>query len=101
MGISTVVLSELEYGVAKSQQVERNRQRLADFLQPFIIVPYDAAAARAYGTLRTQLERSGQLIGREDMMIAAHALSLEATIVTNNAREFQRVSGLVVENWVQ
>ena len=98
-GISTVVVSELYYGVEKSQQRARNRQRLAEFLRPFAISSYDFDAARAYGQLRADLERRGQLIGREDMMIAAHALSQGCTLITNNEREFTRVAGLNVVNW--
>ena len=98
-GISTIVVSELMYGVAKSEQIKRNQQRLSDFLQPFAIVSYDWAAAEAYGQVRADLERRGEVIGREDMMISAHALSQSCTVVTNNEREFRRVAGLKVINW--
>ena len=99
LGISVIVVSELQYGVAKSSQPERNRQLLAAFLRPFQIVPYDEAAAEAYGTIRAELEKKGQLIGREDLLIAAHALSVDLTLVTNNEAEFKRVPSLRVENW--
>lgn len=99
IGISAIVVSELEYGVAKSHQPSRNQQRLELFLSPFQIVPYDRAAAQAYGTIRATLERNGQLIGREDLLIAAHALAADMTLVTNNEQEFLRVPDLKVENW--
>ena len=99
LGISTVVVSELQYGVAKSSQPEQNRQLLDAFLRPFQIVPYDEAAAEAYGFIRADLEKKGQPIGREDLFIAAHALAADLTLVTNNEAEFQHVPNLRVENW--
>jgi tRNA(fMet)-specific endonuclease VapC len=99
IGISTVTLAELHYGAAKSQFPERNQQALAAFTLPLEIVPFDAAAAAAYGPVRAALERQGTPIGAMDMLIAAHALSLRLTLVTNNTREFARVQGLSVENW--
>ncbi len=99
IGISAIVVSELQYGVAKSSQSERNRQLLAAFLRPFQIVPYDAAAAEAYGIVRADLEKRGQPIGREDLLIAAHALAADRALVTNNEAEFKRVPNLRVENW--
>ena len=99
LGISAIVVSELQYGVAKRSRPERNRQLLEAFLRPFRIMPYDEAAAEAYGFIRADLEKKGQLIGREDLLIAAHALSADLTLVTNNEAEFQRVPNLRVENW--
>ena len=99
LGISTIVLSELEYGVAKSTHVDRNRRKLDVFLSAFTIVPYDSAAAQAYGRIRADLQKSGNLIGREDMMIAAHAVAANVTLITNNEREFGRIPALTVENW--
>lgn len=99
LGISAIVVSELQYGVAKSTQSERNRQLLDAFLRPFQIVPYDDAAAEAYGLIHADLEKKGQSIGREDLLIAAHALSADLTLVTNNEAEFKRVPNLRVENW--
>ena len=75
LGISAIVVSELQYGVAKSSQAQRNQQLLDAFLRPFQIVPYDKAAAQAYGIIRAVLEEKGQPIGREDLLIAAHALA--------------------------
>jgi tRNA(fMet)-specific endonuclease VapC len=99
IGISTVTLAELHYGAVKSQFPERNQQALEVFILPLEVVPFDAAAAAAYGPVRAALERQGTPIGAMDMLIAAHALSLRLTLVTNNTREFARVQGLSVENW--
>ena len=99
IGVSAIVVSELQYGVAKSSQLQRNQQRLDAFLAPFQVVPYDKAAALAYGNIRAALEKNGQLIGREDLLIAAHALANDFTLVTNNEHEFLRVPNLKIENW--
>jgi tRNA(fMet)-specific endonuclease VapC len=98
IGLSGVVAAELAYGVAKSGSA-RNREALEMFLAPLEIMPFDGKAIWAYGDLRADLERRGQPIGSLDTMIAAHALSLDAVLVTNNTREFSRVSGLRLENW--
>jgi tRNA(fMet)-specific endonuclease VapC len=98
IGISSVVAAELAYGVAKSQS-ERNRAALEMFMAPLEILPFDEKAVWAYGELRAGLERQGQSIGALDTMIAAHALSLDAILVTNNTREFDRVTSLRLENW--
>jgi len=100
VGISSITLSELEYGVAKSSKPAQNSLALAQFLAPIEIPSYDDKAARAYGTLRSFLEDRGTPIGSLDMMIAAHALALGSTLVTNNEREFSRVPDLQVVNWV-
>ncbi len=99
IGLSSVVAAELAYGVAKSHS-ERNRKALEMFLAPLEILPFDEAAVWAYGELRATLEARGQPIGSLDTMIAAHALSLDAVLATNNTREFSRVEGLRLENWV-
>jgi len=99
VGISSVVAAELAYGVAKSASA-RNRSALEMFLAPLEIMSFDENAVWTYGTLRADLERLGQTIGVLDTMIAAHALSLDATLVTNNQREFSWVTGLRLENWV-
>ena len=99
VGLCSVVAAELAYGVAKSGSA-RNRQALEMFLAPLIILPFDDAAVWAYGNLRAELERKGTPIGALDTMIAAHALSQQSTLVTNNTREFARVPGLALENWV-
>ena len=100
VGISSVVASELAYGVAKSRSV-RNRQALEMFLAPLEVLPFDEGAVWVYGDLLAELERDGRSIGALDTMIAAHALSLDATLVTNNFREFSRVPRLNLENWVE
>ena len=100
IGISSVTLSELEYGVEKSENRERNRLALTHFLAPLQIVSYDARAAQQYGFIRSHLEKQGQPIGPLDTLIAAHALSLDCIVVTNNANEFRRVPNLTVENWI-
>ncbi len=100
IGVCSVVAAELAYGVAKSGST-RNRQALKMFLAPLVILPFDEAALWVYGDLRAELERKGTPIGSLDTMIAAHALSQQSTLVTNNTREFARVPGLALENWVQ
>jgi len=99
IGVCSVVAAELAYGVAKSGS-NRNRQALELFLAPLVILPFDEAAIRVYGELRAALERKGAPIGSLDTMIAAHALSQQATLITNNTREFARVPGLQLDNWV-
>jgi tRNA(fMet)-specific endonuclease VapC len=98
IGLSSVVAAELAYGVAKGGSA-RNRSALEMFLAPLEIMPFDQNAVWSYGALRADLERQGQSIGALDTLIAAHALNLDATLVTNNLREFSRVSGLRLENW--
>lgn len=100
IGLCSVVAAELAYGVAKSRSA-RNKAALEMFLAPLEILPFDTKALWAYGDLRANLERQGQPIGALDTMIAAHALSLDAPLVTHNTREFERVPGLRLESWVQ
>jgi tRNA(fMet)-specific endonuclease VapC len=97
--ISSVVLSELQCGVRQSRWRKANQALLEEFLLDFDESDYDASAAVFYGELRTNLEKRGQPIGPLDMMIAAHALALDATLVTHNTREFARVKGLRQEDW--
>ncbi len=99
IAISSVTLAELRYGVEKSSFPEKNSEALDRFLLPIETLPFDSMAAITYGKIRTDLERSGKLIGSLDMMIAAHALSIEAVLVTNNEKEFTRVKKLRIENW--
>jgi tRNA(fMet)-specific endonuclease VapC len=100
IGISSITLSELLYGVSKSSDPERNRIALSNFTAPLEILPYDDGAAEYYGALRTGLERQGTPIGSLDMLIAAHALSLGCTLVTHNEKEFIRIPDLKIDNWV-
>ena len=98
--LSSVSWGELVYGAEKSLQVERNLSVIEGFSARLDIVPFDSLSAMHFGQLRAELARSGQLIGPYDMLIAGHARSLGLTLVTNNIREFRRVPGLRVENWV-
>lgn len=100
IGICSVVAAELAYGVAKSGST-RNRQALEMFLAPLMILPFDEDAIWSYGDLRAELMRKGTPIDSLDTMIAAHALSLRCTLVSNNTREFAKVPGLILDNWVE
>lgn len=99
IGVSSITVSELWYGVAKSERQRVNRRALQQFLLPLSVAAFDEAAAGAYGEIRAALERDGRPIGAMDMLIAAHAVSEGVVLVTNNEREFARVPDLVVENW--
>ncbi|MBU1664792.1 MAG: type II toxin-antitoxin system VapC family toxin [Gammaproteobacteria bacterium] len=99
--LSSVVVAEIEYGIAKSVKQEHNRRIFDALLQGFGVVAFDAAAARRYGPIRAQLEKQGQLIGPYDLMIAAHAQALDVVLVTDNVGEFSRVPGLSIENWLE
>ena len=97
--ISSITVAELQFGVAKSQAVGRNRAALEQFLLPLIVADFDLPAANAYGPLRALLQRSGTPVSAMDMLIAAHALSPKAILVTNYEREFSRVPNMAQENW--
>ena len=99
--ISAVTYAELIHGVEKSAAIEKNRLALSLLLANIEIFDFDAKAADCYGKIRTELEKKGSPIGPLDMMIAGHARSLEFTLVTNNMKEFSRVSGLRLENWAE
>ena len=99
IGISVVTLAELEYGVSASSRPARNREALDQFVSPLEIAPFDRQATGAYGRLRAVLEKKGQPIGSMDLLIAAHAVSLNVRLITHNEREFRRVSGLKIEDW--
>jgi len=100
IALSSVTVSELYYGAFKSEHKEKNLSALEHFLQPFNIVEYDLKASIVYGKIRASLEKLGTPIGSLDMLIAAHALSLDMTLITNNTKEFERVDELKIENWV-
>ena len=100
VGISSVTLAEMQYGISKSTKPDKNREALDQFLLPLEILDFDALAAREYGKIRSKLEKEGTLIGSLDMLIAAHAKSMGAILVTNNTKEFSRVADLKIENWV-
>lgn len=97
--VSAITAAELAFGAAKSRRPGDAREALDVFLGAFALVGFDAPAVDAYGALRTDLERRGSPIGPLDTLIAAHAVSLSCTLVTNNLREFRRVSGLTIEDW--
>jgi tRNA(fMet)-specific endonuclease VapC len=100
LSISSVVLFELWYGVAKSAHPQRNAQRIADFLAGKIaVLPFEAADAEHAGDIRAGLERTGIPIGPYDLLIAAQARRRDALLVTANARELLRVPGLAIEDW--
>jgi tRNA(fMet)-specific endonuclease VapC len=98
--ISSVTLPDLRYGVAKSKYQEKNQAALDEFILPLEVVDFDEPATMYYGTLRASLEKQGTPIGALDMMIAAHALSLNVSLVTSNTKEFSRVLGLQVIDWI-
>ena len=99
IGISSITLSELVYGAVKSSNPDQNQLALAQFAAPLEILSYGDEAAQYYGYLRLYLEKKGKPIGSLDMLIAAHALSIDCTLVTNNEKEFKRVPNLKIENW--
>ena len=99
--ISSVTYAELVHGVEKSAAVEKNRLALSMLLANMEILDFDVDAADCYGKIRAALEKKGTPIGPLDMMIAAHAQSLGYTVVTNNVKEFSRVSALKIENWAE
>ena len=99
IGISSITLAELRYGVAKSTHQDKNSKALDQFITPLEVVPFDDAAALAYGAIRAVLEKAGTPIGAMDLLIAAHACALGVPLVTNNIRELRRVPGLDVVDW--
>lgn len=101
VGISSITLAELQYGISKSTNPGKNGEALGKFLTPIEIVDFGAYATAEYGKIRTELERRGTPIGSLDMLIAAHAKSLDLILVTNNEKEFDRIIGLKIENWTK
>ena len=99
VGISSIVLAELMHGIAKSEHKRRNEEALEDFLVYCEVRDWPCEAARIYGEVRTELERKGKTIGSNDLLIAVHALAINAILVTNNRREFSRVASLKTQNW--
>lgn len=97
--ISSITYAELCHGVEKSQAKARNQMALMFLLSNMAILPFDDCAAKEYGRIRADLERKGTPIGPMDMLIAGHAKAQNLVMVTNNVREFQRVEGLVIEDW--
>jgi tRNA(fMet)-specific endonuclease VapC len=100
-GISSITQAELQYGVAKSKHINTNLSALDEFLLPLTILPfYGEKMVTCYGEIRALLESRGKTTGPLDMLIAAHALSLGLTIISNNIKEFSRVPNLKCENWI-
>ena len=100
VGISAIVLAELRFGIQKSRRQQENTAALADFLTFCLVLDWPQEAAELYAQIRDALEISGMPIGANDMLIAAHAMSLNCTLVTNNRAEFDRVAGLATDNWI-
>ncbi len=98
--ISAIAYAELQYGVERSSAKKMNQRILVDFVAHLDVQPWDAEAARQYGKIRTNVEKRGKPIGNMDLLIAAHALSQQCILVSNNLREFSRIRGLQCENWV-
>ena len=101
VGISSITLAELQYGIEKSSNSLKNREALEKFLTPIEIVDYGYEATVEYGIIRAELEKKGIPIGPLDTLIASHAKSLDVILVTNNVREFERIPGLKIENWTK
>lgn len=101
IGVSAVTLAELRYGVSKNQHQAKNQAALEEFMLPLEVAAFDEQATVAYGVLRAALKKQGTPIGPLDTMIAAHALSSGVTLVTNNTREFNRVSKLTIVDWIK
>jgi len=99
--LSSISMAELEYGVSKSDDRDKNRKALIHFASAFDIVNFDDDDAEIYGLIRADLERKGQVIGPYDMQIAAQAISRNMILVTNNVKEFIRVKNLKIENWAE
>lgn len=99
VSLCTVVKAELFYGARKSARVAQNLQLLTVFFAPFPCLSFDEASAETYGALRADQERSGRILGPNDLLIAAIAKTHDLTLITNNVREFSRVVGLRVEDW--
>jgi tRNA(fMet)-specific endonuclease VapC len=100
LAVSAVVLAELLYGAARHPAGAAIRREIDDFISRLDVLPWDEAAAEHYGDIRAELDKRGQPLGARDLMIAAHARSRGATLVSNDVRHFDRVEGLLVANWV-
>lgn len=100
MAISVITLSELHHGAEKSDRVTQNLEVIEEFSSRLQVLPYTEKTSQHYGAIRSVLEKKGQIIGVNDLHIAAHARSEGLVLVTNNVREFERIPALAVENWV-
>ena len=99
LSISSIVLSELQYGVANSKNQNQNQINLDIFISRLKIIDFSAKCAFYYGELRAYLKKEGIIIGNNDLFIASHAIAEEAVLATNNMSEFKRIPKLIVENW--
>ncbi|MDI6770305.1 MAG: type II toxin-antitoxin system VapC family toxin [Anaerolineales bacterium] len=100
IGVSTITVAELAHGAQKSSQVEQNMSALEQFLLPLEVADFDQRASVTYGLVHSSLEQTSNVIGSMDMLIGAHALSLDVTLVTNNTGEFKRIPNLKMEDWM-
>lgn len=100
LAISAITLAELMFGAENSSQVSKNLAVIEDFCSRLDVLPYASKAAQHYGLIRSELQKIGKTIGGNDMHIAAHARSEGLILVSNNQREFERVPGLLLENWL-
>jgi len=101
VGISSITLGELAFGASKSSRSQESHAALGEFLLPLEVAEFNDTAAMCYGQVRAGLERAGTPIGPLDTLIAAHALAIEAILVSHNMREFKRVDGLRLEDWLK
>jgi tRNA(fMet)-specific endonuclease VapC len=99
--MSAITYGELQYGANKSNQRDSVLSKLEELIQYVPVENLTAATAKAYGEIRAALEIQGRVIGNNDLWIAAHAMTLDVTLATNNEREFERISNLTVENWTK
>ena len=100
VGVSVITIAELAHGAQKSNKVQENVSALEQFLYPLEVADFDQRASATYGLVRAFLERKGKIIGSMDLLIGAHALSLDAILVTNNTSEFKRIPNLNIEDWM-
>jgi tRNA(fMet)-specific endonuclease VapC len=100
VAVSSITVAELQYGIARSGNPNRERAGVQNLLGAVSILAFDSKAAEGYGLLRRYLERRGEIIGQFDLLIAAHAVAQNATLVTNNTREFSRVPTLDLVDWL-
>ena len=98
--ISVITYGELRYGAEKSVFRQGAAEKLTELVSLIPVLPMPDGAAQAYGAIRADLERRGEIIGGNDLWIAAHAIAEQLTLVTNNVREFQRIPSLTIENWI-
>lgn len=101
VAISSIVLAELWYGIELSKKQIENKAALNDFLQYVVVMDWPKSAGIEYGKIRALLKKMGTPIGANDLLIAAHALALNAILISDNTREFSRIPGLKLENWIE